>query len=319
MTDFKADKNRTLCYAILEDKSPVVIPGPAIGASTFMEGASGLLSTIDDVMVLYSAYMAVIKDQTERGTNSTMGNPFKECTTLISGHDFLGNSTSLREQAYGCAWVRSQLPGPLGMLSMHMKLMQVEPKNVMPNATEGSPSRLCLYHQGLMPGSSANVAFLPETDTIVAVLVNACPLGDGADWISQTIMEVIYDSPIRHDYKSLAREATAKFLDHLPLLKCIEEENRVPGTKPSFPLEEYAGKYHNDITTFWIEIAVVGDCLSICFMGVEMETHELRHYQDDTFTWMRSFNEAAQRGSFVHYYDAVHYLIRFAKDDQGIR
>ncbi|RDL33001.1 Uncharacterized protein BP5553_08440 [Venustampulla echinocandica] len=318
MTDFKADENRTLCYAILDDRSPVVVPDPAIGVGTFMEGASGLLSTIDDVFVLYRAYMEAIKDQTERGTNSTDGNPFKECTTLISGHNFLGNSTSLREQAYGCAWVRCQLPGPLGMLSMNMKLMEVEPHNVMPNATEGSPSRLCLYHQGLMPGSSANVALLPETDTIVAVLVNACPLGDGADWISQAIMEVIYDAPIRHDYEAFAREAAAKVLDHLPSLKRIQEKHQLMGTKPSLPLSSYAGKYQHDKTSFWIEIAVVKECLSICFMGVEMETYELRHYQDDTFTWMISFNEAARRGRFVHYYDAAHYLIKFEGDDQGV-
>ncbi|KAK2592981.1 hypothetical protein QQS21_009309 [Conoideocrella luteorostrata] len=319
MTDFTPDEKRTLCYAILDDRSPVAIPEPAIGTGTFMEGASGLLSTVDDMFVLYGAYMAAIKDQTSRRTNSTHGNPFKECTTLTSGHNFLGNSISLREQTYACALVRCQLPGPLGMLSMNMKLMNIPPKNVMPNAAEGASSRLCFYHQGLMPGSSANVAFLPETDTIVAVLANACPLGDGADWMSQMIMEVIFEAPVRHDYESFARETAAKVLDHLPSLKRTQEANRLVGTTPSFPLEEYAGKYHHTQTRFWVEIAVVKECLSICFMGVKMETYELRHYQDDTFTWIISFNEAARRGRFVHYYDAVHYLIRFADDGQGIR
>ena len=314
MTDFVRCDNSAISYGILDDMTPVVIPDPAIGVGTFMEGASGLLSTVDDLLVLYQSFMYAIKDQFQRKTTATPGSPFKECTTLVKGHSFLENSTVLGEQSYGCGWIRCQLPGPLGMISMNPGFVD------MPQVTEGCPSRLCLYHQGLMPGSSANVAILPDTDTIIIILANSSPLGDGIDWLSQMLMEEIFETPTqhRHDYEKLAQEAAGKALDHIPSMNRHLEKNRIAGSNPSFPLEAYVGKYHNNITSFWIEICQVGDGLTMAFMGLEPETYELRHYHYDTFTWIMPFNEAARRGRFVHYYTADHFLIKFEGTERGI-
>ncbi|EXJ85020.1 hypothetical protein A1O3_05695 [Capronia epimyces CBS 606.96] len=312
MTDFTPDDNSSLCYAVLDDMTPVTIPAPAIGNNVFMEGASGLLSTIDDLMVLYSSFVTAINDQLARQSNSTKDNPFKECGTLIKGHSFLENSMVLREQSYGCGWIRCELPGPLGMISMNPTLVS------MPEAAKGSPSHLCIYHQGLMPGSSANVALLPETETVVAVLANSSPLGDGADWLSQMILEEVLESPVRHNYEDLARQAASKVFDHIPSMHRTQESSRKLGTKPSLGLKDYAGRYLHNTTGFWIEIKAQGEALSIAFMGLGIETYELRHYEHDTFSWLMSYNDAARRGRFVHYYNSEHFLIRFEGVDRGI-
>lgn len=274
--------NSALSYAMLEDRSPVRVPEPTIGAGIFTEGGSGVLSTIDDMLVLYRKYLEAIKDQLQSGKTTTPGNPFVRCTTLVAPHNFLpAKSSILREQSYGCGWIRCQLPGPLGMIGMNNDFGE------MSHVLEGGPSHLCLYHMGMMVGSTSNIALIPETDTVVALLANASPLGDGTDWMSQMIIEEIFDPPTRHKFEEYAEKVASKMLNHIPSLGRELEERRVPDTKPSFPLEAYTGLFVHDRTPFKINIRLDKEKggLTITFMGYEVETYELRHYHYDTFTW----------------------------------
>ncbi|KAI1311108.1 hypothetical protein F5Y03DRAFT_321483 [Xylaria venustula] len=186
----------------------------------------------------------------------------------------------------------------------------------LPNVLEGGPSRLCFYHMGMMVGSTSNIALLPETDTVVAILANASPLGDGADWISQMIMEALFDPPTKHDYEGLAEEMALKVLDHIPSIGKELEGKRLPGTKPSNATKSYAGIFKHEKTPFTLEIKVAPDDMTLTFNGYEEETYPLRHYHNDTFTWWVPFNDASRRGRLLMYYNANTFLINFEGTDR---
>lgn len=273
--------NSAASYAVQDDRTPVRVVSPSIGAGVFTEGGSGVLSTIDDMLQLYRKYLQAIHDQYQLNTKSTANNPFVECTTLLAPHNFLPTKSIYREQSYACGWIRCQLPGPLGMIGVNAD------NATMPTVLEGGPSHLCLYHMGMMVGSTSNIALIPETETVVAILANATPLGDGIDWMSQMIMEAIFDPPVRHNYEQLAEEVAVKVLGHIPSLGRELDRNRLPNTHHSFPLKAYVGSFVHDQTPFKIDIRLGSNesSLMLTFMGQEAETYELRHYHNDVFTW----------------------------------
>ncbi|KAI6080253.1 beta-lactamase/transpeptidase-like protein [Hypoxylon rubiginosum] len=305
--------NNAISYAMQADRSPVRVPDPTIGVGIFTQGGSGVISTIDDMLILYYQYLLAINDQFRSKAKSTAHNPFVECATLVTPHNNLANADYiLREQSYGCGWIRCQLPGPLGMIGMNADFMDV------PNVLEGGPSHLCLYHMGMMVGSTSNIALVPETETVVAILANASPLGDGADWISQMIMEAIFDPPTKHDYERLAEEMALKVLDHIPSIGRELEQKRVPGTQPSFATESYTGTFKHDKTPFKIGIGMNGETkdLTLTFNGHVAETYPLKHYHNDTFSWWVPFNDASRRGRFLMFYAADTFLINFEGRDR---
>lgn len=273
--------NSAASYAVQDDRTPVRVLDLSIGAGVFTEGGSRVLSTIDDMLCLYFKYLQAINDQFHFKTTSTTNNPFFECTTLLAPHNFLPTKSIYREQSYGCGWIQCQLPGPLGMIGVNAD------NTTIPNVLEGGPSHLCLYHMGMMVGSTSNIALIPETETVVAILANATPLGDGSDCMSQMIMEEIFEPPIRHNYEKLAEEVAIKVLSHIPSMGRELEDKRVPETHPSFPPEAYAGTFVHDKTPFKMGIRLSSDnrSLALTFMGQDAETYELQHYQNDVFTW----------------------------------
>lgn len=305
--------NSAVSYAMQDDRSPVRVPDPTIGVGIFTQGGSGVLSTIDDMLVLYHNYLLAINDQFQTKAKSTASNPFVECTTLVARHNNLaGVHHILREQSYGCGWIRCQFPGPLGMIGMNADYMDV------PNVLEGGPSHLCLYHMGMMVGSTSNIALIPETETVVAILANASPLGDGADWISQMIMEALFHPPTKNDYEKLAEEMALKVLDHIPSMGRKLEEKRVSGTKPSFSYKAYTGTFKHDKTPFKFDICTGKETgsLTLTFNGHTAETYPLEHYHYDTFSWWVPFNDASRRGRFLMYYIPETFLINFERTDR---
>ncbi|KAI1358008.1 beta-lactamase/transpeptidase-like protein [Xylaria arbuscula] len=156
------------------------LPSAGVREGCFLEGACGIVSTIDDMLCLYRAYLAALSHQFASGSTTTPGNPFTYCQTIFRGHSPLyppdpDFDDLLMEQAYGCGWVRSQLPGRLGAIGMNATHIR------MPKLLENGVPRLCLYHQGARPGSVANIALFPHTQTVVAAVANSAHMGDAAD------------------------------------------------------------------------------------------------------------------------------------------
>jgi len=138
-----------------------------------------------------------------------------------------------------------------------------------------------------MAGSTSNIALIPETDTVVALLANASPLGDGTDWMAQMIIEEIFEPLIRHNFEEKAEKVATKMFNHIPPLGRELEERQVPDAKPSFPFGAYTVVFVHDKTPFTIGIRLNKEknSLAVTFMRYEVEAHELRHYHYDTFTW----------------------------------
>ncbi|KAI1115544.1 beta-lactamase/transpeptidase-like protein [Nemania sp. NC0429] len=286
-------------YGVLSDRSNVQIPEGSIGVGIFTEGGSGVVSTIDDMLPLYSVYLAALKHQFATDSNTTPDNPFVQCRTIFKGHTFLHRDANelLLEQSYACGWVRCQLPGPLGGIGMNST------QTTMPVVLQGGESHLCIYHQGMMPGSVSNISLFPDTETIVAVVANSSHLGDAADWISQMIIEEIFAAPVRNDYERIASERDL-------------EKNKRHGTSPPYPLEDYSGTFWSDMFNFKIDVRVRNDHLSITFNGAEVETYDLKHYEDKTWVWWMPYDESCKRGRFVHLGDANYFLMRFEGVDR---
>ncbi|KAI8635303.1 beta-lactamase/transpeptidase-like protein [Xylariaceae sp. FL1651] len=283
MYDSVRSENWASSYGVLSDRRNVRIPEGSIGVGVFTKGGSGIVSTIDDMLPLYTAYLEALKHQFATGYQNTAKNPFVQCKTIFKGHTFL--SELLLEQKYACGWVRCQLPGPLGGIGMNST------QTTMPVVLEGGESHLCIYHQGMMAGSVSDISIIPDTEDY----------HDAADWISQMVIEEIFEAPIRNDYERIVSEVSNKILDHLPSVGRELEENRRHGTSPPYPLDDYSGAFWNDTFNFKIDVSVKNDHLSFTFNGAEAETYDLKHYEDNTWVW----------GRFVYFGDANYFLMRF--------
>lgn len=309
--DVSTDANVGRCYCVLQDHSLCRVPGPRVGTGSLLEGAAGIKSTVNDLLDLYRAFLEAVNDQFQRGTTSTEGSPFTQCSTLIRGHSFL-DGASLRENAYGLGWIRCQLPGVVGKQGINARL-----RLDLPVIGKGAPSRFCLYHEGLMPGSSSNVYAFPETMTIIVVLQSSNSLNDCPDWIAQLLIETVFDFPERTDWLELARASARRALALVPSMRLKLDKGRVPNTRPSFALDAYCGRYQSPLGNFFVEVLQREDGLFVAFQGLPSQFNRLEHYHFDTFTWLMTHDEAARRARLMVNFPAEFYLLRFGLSVHG--
>ena len=137
-----------------------------------------------------------------------------------------------------------------------------------------------LTHTGGLPGYVSRVAMIPDARLGIAVLTNQestmafeaiadhimdAYLGAAiSDWIA------IFDTIERRGRAAIASSTQAS------------SASRAPGSRPSLPLDRYAGKYrdawYGDVT-----IAPAGGGLTITFDRTPLLTGTLEHWQHDTF------------------------------------
>ena len=305
------DDNYAKSYVVLDDRTPFRIPEPKIGTGTLLEGAAGVKSTVNDLLHLYKAFLHSLDDQFKDASDSTPNTPFRESQMLVRGHNFLGGPYLL-EQSYGLGWVRCQLPGPLGRMGTNTKFVRHAPVVGL-----DAPSRFCLYHQGSMPGTSTIVYAFPETSSFIVILTNTAALNDSPDWIGQLLVETLFDMPSKHDYVKLAEESARRALSLADTMNKRLEDARIKDTHPSVPLRSFTGCYFNSIKNFFIEVIEEGGGLQFKFQGLDSQTHNLRHYNFDTFTWQMTHNEAARKGRSMIEYPEKYYLFEFGKTEDG--
>lgn len=135
-------------------------------------------------------------------------------------------------------------------------------------------------HTGGLPGYVSRVAMLPDARLGIAILTNQ-ESTSAFDAIANQIMDAYIAAPptdwIRA-YQSIeerGRQAAARAAQ-------AAGASRASGSKPSLPLDRYAGKYrdpwYGDMT-----IAVNGSALTIAFDRSPLLTGTLEHWQHDTF------------------------------------
>ncbi|PVH79400.1 beta-lactamase/transpeptidase-like protein [Cadophora sp. DSE1049] len=286
-------------YTTLDDGSPIEIPTVQSTDKIFSGAAGGLRTCVKDLLTLYSAFIHAANDQFDTGKTSTPGSPIKQASHLMSSKIPMGGPTK-NEASYAVGWARVQLPGAMGGVGCNPPLIP----DGMPIVGRGVPSKLVIYHQGSLPGALATVNLIPETKTSIVVLSNSLALNNVADWVGQ-----------KNDYIKAATSSVKKSLKWYSTVTAeLEQEQKQNAS--SKELDHYTGTYWNKSKTMKLEVTVEMKDLYYSVQGLESEKYILKHYEDDTFTWIRPRNELIARGRWVDQGPAF-WKIRFGADSHG--
>ncbi len=137
-----------------------------------------------------------------------------------------------------------------------------------------------LTHTGGLPGYLSRVAMVPARKIGVSVLTNQ-ESGAAFDAIVNTVLDILLEAPawdwtgayvtLMHRRDSLMKSGDAE-----------REASRAEGTKPSLPIERYAGTY-NDPWYGDVTIAIEDGKPVIRFGASPSLVGDLEHWQYDTF------------------------------------
>ena len=142
-------------------------------------------------------------------------------------------------------------------------------------------------HSGGMPGMISEVCLVPEEKLGLVVLtnmdvgfINVAKYkildeflgGSTTDWSKRLL-------PMKGNTDNMIKAEYAK-----------REKLRVPGTKPSLPLEKYTGLYEDPMYGD-VKVSINGDNLYLEMLHSKTFKGELKHWQNDTFTidWDEEF------------------------------
>ncbi|KAJ5640986.1 Protein flp [Penicillium herquei] len=290
------DENIAEPYATDSKAMPVHLQSGMIFENTLFEAAAGAYSSVDD-MLNYS------KSLLEAYSSDHAPD---ELNALLSGHiPILG--PSFRERSYAMGWIRTQLPGVLGVMGENIGILgSVEE---LPLLGKESPSMLCFYHQGSTAGYYSNIALFPETKSAIVVLANSIPLTDFPDTATQSIAQVLFDFPDPVDFVEFTKDVSVKLIgQYKQQAAAISARRRLDTRK--LPLEEYTGRYWNELKNFVLDIRVGADSDTLDLFSKAMSVND-----EDIFEWSLSLDEEAERGRY-HIPDVDYFLIHF-QSDQG--
>ncbi len=296
--------NVAKAYMALSDGTPCHLPRPQQEDGKLLGGAAGVQSSVRDLLVFYKNIMNAAQEQSHDG-------PLKNIPTILSPHIALEPEPSPLERSYGLGWIRTELPGSLGIVGLNPMYV-----NEMPKVGKGlEKPRLCIYHQGSIVPFLSSVHLLPDTNTAIVVLTNSMAKNDAADWLGQLLLEAVLDNPDKNDYISIAKESAMTSVELWPRMAKELEKHRIPRTQHK-PLAEYVGTYYNIIHNWCIEIFEDTGVLRMCFQGNGQLSYLLVHYHHDVFSWLLTRNEVVHRGRFPVTYPEF-YLMRFDSSDAG--
>ncbi|KAJ5679288.1 Peptidase S12 Pab87-related C-terminal [Penicillium macrosclerotiorum] len=176
-------------------------------AGTFFEGSGGAFTTVNDLLLWAKAMLAASQEAKDT-----------EKTIIKQGSHLLGNQISIEstcdsEQSYGFGWVRSQLPGAVGVVGDNADIWG--PSELPIFGARNAP-QLMIYHQGATVGYYSFLALFPETQSAVVVLTNAIAFSDPAEWIGRIIIQGLFDfaEPIDYvDWSEKSKEKESNSLD----------------------------------------------------------------------------------------------------------
>lgn len=131
-------------YMALADGTPYHLPWPDPEDGKVMEGAVAVQSNVHDLLNYYAATLFAAEDQQKHGTTSTDGSPLKQVSIMLQPHVDLDPRNTGLERSYGLGWIRTELPGQLGIIGLNPRYTKS-----MPVVGKGLDRRvLCIYHQG---------------------------------------------------------------------------------------------------------------------------------------------------------------------------
>jgi len=128
------------------------------------------------------------------------------------------------------------------------------------------------------------------------------------------VLEGLLDSPEKHDFEAFAAASAKRIVELWQELPQKIVKRRVNGTKPK-SLDEYVGKYWNDIGNWHMDVFIEKNTLNIAFQGDRKHSHAIKHHTNNIFTWLLTQDENAAVGRFT-YTSPGQWLLNFQR---GIR
>lgn len=182
-----------------------------IGSVTksFFEASGGIYSNLDD-MLKWSKAMLDAAQATPRLGCSVL----KQVPQILSSHIAIKNP-SLRERSYGYGWIRTQLPGVVGLVGDNAGLWDMEDSPIL--STPDQPL-LMIYHQGSTVGYYTFIALFPDSNSAVVVLINSIAISDAADWIGRVFIQALFHLQDNNDYVKLAEEGNQRVIKSIKIL-----------------------------------------------------------------------------------------------------
>ncbi|KAF4462128.1 beta-lactamase family [Fusarium albosuccineum] len=332
------DQNVAAPYNILTDRSPFRLPFCNASGDTMMFAGQSVRTSVDDLLKYSLAYLQALnkikpsaasnvevsqsaaskragylseifsrqatysEPSSSKGFSSSASRDvIKEVATIVRPH-VPRAVDSLLEQTYALGWNRTQLPGALDF-GWNQRVL--EP---FPLLGEQYPGKLAIWHGGNMPGTTAALCLLPESDTAVVVLQNSLGLCDVAGWVCQLVVDILFVGEPTQDYLSLVKSCVEIGVKRMDVVEKELAKERIEGTKLR-SLASYTGRYYNAIGNWFIDIKVVGENLALEFLGRSDERYALQHYHYDTFSWNLSYDETVKRAQYIRPY--TYYRLEF--------
>lgn len=291
--------NVAMGYMTLADGRPVLNGRPHAGDDACQVGASGIQTSVHDLLLLYKELFTDEKKV------------LKSTPLLLEKQIDLGIRKTIdgNEQSYAMGLVRTQLPG--------VPSMNPTDQIVIGRSTAEGPgiTRPLLLHQnGNYPGYTAAAFLIPETATAVVVLTNCVGKIEVAEIVGQMVVEAI----LNHgkllipniDWVGDAHRDAAAYNQGWAELNSKMEAGMLDKTC-ELPLSNYVGKYYNNVGNWYMEIFLALDSndaetassddqhLWMCMQGEKTESsqrYELKPYGSNVFSWFLTLDECVYRG-----------------------
>lgn len=196
-------------------------------------------------------------------------------------------------------WLRSDSVSGAGRLSNRMKHAVWTPHTVIPlseSAMQTIPGRhfstaalgwfvmdykgrMVVTHSGGMDGMISHLVLIPEEKLGFVILTNS--INGLGSWLMYSIMDEFLGGRTRDwSAEGLIREEKSDARKRQQEGK--HEEARVKGSKPSLPLESYAGRYRSEMYGD-VKVSVEGTRLVVRFVPTATYVADLTHWHFDTF------------------------------------
>ncbi|KAM7211349.1 Beta-lactamase/transpeptidase-like protein [Rhypophila decipiens] len=305
-------------YSALADGTPFHLTQRQVFEDTFFEASGGLFSTSNDLLNWALATLEAINETSSGSAKASSSTVLKQMPYIMSNHAAVLNP-SMRERSYGLGWVRTQLPGAVGVIGDNFPLWTVEDQPILGDKDH---PLLMIYHQGSTVGYYAHIALFPDTNSAVVVLTNSIALSDAPDWISRAIIQAMFG--LRdggHDYVRLARQANFRQIAEFQTVADQISAKRLQSCSSAPPpnLGAFVGRYTNKARLFHVDILHRSSMrtLELRFQGLETQAYELRYMCDNVvFEWSLTHDENKKRGRY-NIAALEYFLFTFNLDREG--
>lgn len=228
----------------LADGTPYELPYRQDFWGHFFEAAAGIYTSLDDVLKYSNAVLRAASQLPDAAYG-----PIRESAQLFTQHIPVANP-SIREESYALGWIRTQLPGAVGVMGDNGRILPVPQ---LPVLGRGATPRLALYHQGATVGYFTSFYVFPETESAVIILTNSIANCDAADWIAQVMIQALFDDQQPVDFAAQTKKYTRTCLQAYTNMQDIVQQNRQSGPPPH-SLDEYSGDYYDATGIFFVHL-----------------------------------------------------------------